>query len=365
MSAYVKEPLFDDLARNARKGFVPLSGFFELTPRCTLDCKMCYVHLTDEQMRGKKELPTEQWIQIIDEAIECGMLFAVLTGGECMMHYGFRDIYLHLREKGIVTMINTNATLFNDSNLDFIIKNPPNKIKITLYGTSEDGYERVTGHRQFNRVKNTIIKLKELGMNLKLAITICKYSYDETIEILEFARKHKIPYMLDMAMCQAEDDTGRNLDDYALTAEEVAKKYLEILIHDGKQPTVREPITELPKRLDDGRTACGLRCGAGRSSFTIKWDGRLQPCMWVGDNAPNVLELGFEKSWEIANRTVVEHLIPVECVECQYAKACFPCPMIRTNPNDPGHCNPKTCEVTIAKINAGIFSENFFEKENC
>ena len=30
---------------------VPVSGTFELTPRCNLRCRMCYVRMTPEQMK--------------------------------------------------------------------------------------------------------------------------------------------------------------------------------------------------------------------------------------------------------------------------------------------------------------------------
>ena len=32
------------LFAKADKLGIPLSGTFELTPRCNLDCKMCYIH---------------------------------------------------------------------------------------------------------------------------------------------------------------------------------------------------------------------------------------------------------------------------------------------------------------------------------
>ena len=40
----------------AREKGIPLSGLFELTPFCNLDCKMCYVHLNKDQMNGRKLL---------------------------------------------------------------------------------------------------------------------------------------------------------------------------------------------------------------------------------------------------------------------------------------------------------------------
>ena len=40
----------------AREKNIPISGSFELTPLCNLDCKMCYVHLNKAQMNGAQLL---------------------------------------------------------------------------------------------------------------------------------------------------------------------------------------------------------------------------------------------------------------------------------------------------------------------
>ena len=69
------------LEHKARKMNVPLFGQFELTPLCTLDCRMCYIHLTPEQMDGPL-LTVAQWKDIFDQALAAGMLEATLTGRE-------------------------------------------------------------------------------------------------------------------------------------------------------------------------------------------------------------------------------------------------------------------------------------------
>ncbi len=89
------EAFFHFLQHAARSKHVPLHGSFELTPRCTLNCGMCYVHLQPSQM-ARKELTAGQWISLIDQAADEGMMQAALTGGECMLHPGFRDIVHHL-----------------------------------------------------------------------------------------------------------------------------------------------------------------------------------------------------------------------------------------------------------------------------
>lgn len=354
MLAFEREPLFTQLWKGARKQYVPLGGVLELTPRCTLDCKMCYVHLTEEQMNGKKELTGDQWIEIIDAAIERGMLFALLTGGECLMHKDFKKIYTHLREKGIIITLNTNATLLNDDLLDFFVKNPPGRIQITLYGITEEGYERVTGHRRFALVRDNILKLKNAGLNVKLAVTVCKYIYEETLDIVKFALDHDLPYTIDMAMHEANEETGRKMDDYSLTAEQVGQKYREISLMTGQTLSDNEPIVELPKRREDGQFAYGLRCGAGRQAFSISWDGRMYPCLWLRDDPQDILHKGFDECWKACNRIVDEYIIPVECVGCEFYGACSTCAIKRADPNDRYHCNPTVCASAVAKVNAGV-----------
>ena len=62
---------------------LPIGGTFELTPRCNFNCKMCYVHLTqEEQERRGRELTTEEWLRIGKDAKDAGMVFLLLTGGE-------------------------------------------------------------------------------------------------------------------------------------------------------------------------------------------------------------------------------------------------------------------------------------------
>ncbi len=85
-----KKPNFRDLTRffdqKARQKGIPFSGQFELTPLCNLDCKMCYVHLNPDQLRGRSVLSVAEWKDIMHQAFEAGMFQASLTGGECLAY---------------------------------------------------------------------------------------------------------------------------------------------------------------------------------------------------------------------------------------------------------------------------------------
>ena len=53
------------LSRKCAAMGIPVSGIFELTPRCNLRCRMCYVRLTPEEMAPLgQEQTTGQWLEL-------------------------------------------------------------------------------------------------------------------------------------------------------------------------------------------------------------------------------------------------------------------------------------------------------------
>ena len=68
--------------RAGEKG-IPLGGNFELTPRCNMNCKMCYIRMSEQEMAHiGRERTVDEWLDIAKQAKDAGMLFLMLTGGE-------------------------------------------------------------------------------------------------------------------------------------------------------------------------------------------------------------------------------------------------------------------------------------------
>lgn len=347
------------LSAQARSVFlrqkIPGRVYFELTPRCTLDCRMCYVHLTPAQMGDRKELSTEQWLRIVDEAVEAGMLYAVLTGGECMLHPGFWEIAGHLMEKGVVVSVNTNAFAITDADFERFRQLRPNSFRVTLYGATEEGYERCTGHRALSRVLENVTRLRDAGFPIIFGVTLSRFNQDEFLEMVRIgqALKLRVHYSLDLREPNA--DTGRRLSEFALSQEEVIRLLTEFR-RAGKLPFYRnDPITELPPRQPDDPSFKGLRCGGGSVTVAIHWDGRMSPCFECQSGFP-VQELGFAAAWEKTKALAAEIPQPVECRSCRLFPACVDCVMLRRDPKNPGHANPERCAATVARWNAGLIS---------
>ena len=62
----------DYLFAKADERGIPLSGTFELTPRCNLDCRMCYIHKrANYRAVLARELDTKTWLTLAEDCRLC------------------------------------------------------------------------------------------------------------------------------------------------------------------------------------------------------------------------------------------------------------------------------------------------------
>jgi hypothetical protein len=124
---YLKQYL---LKKGTARG-TPVSGTFELTARCNLSCKMCYIHAqADDMEKRSHELSAQKWLQLGRQAVDMGMIYLLLTGGEPMLRADFAEIYEGMAKMGVILSVNTNGTYLTQDLLDLFVKYPPEKINI-------------------------------------------------------------------------------------------------------------------------------------------------------------------------------------------------------------------------------------------
>ena len=90
------------LIKRAKERKTPINGSLELLPLCNMNCDMCYVRLSREEMERKGRLCTaDEWLEIGRQMKEAGVLFLLLTGGEPLLFPDFKRMYLELRKMGL------------------------------------------------------------------------------------------------------------------------------------------------------------------------------------------------------------------------------------------------------------------------
>ena len=329
---------------------VPVSVQFELTPRCNFDCKMCYVHNETSNQMKDKELSTEQWIRIFDEAYDCGMMFATLTGGECLLRDDFVELYLHLWKKRVFVSVFTNGALINDEYITFFKKYLPDTIRISLYGSSNAGYRNVTGHSGYEKVLDNVRKLLVAGINVELAVTPSKYIADDYINTLLCAHKTGAYLTLsEMMLIEKRDDPEST--DHFLTADEIVK----LSIEQAQLFFNIEGVSETPEPCGKCQIPPkGLTCNAGNGFANVLWDGKIYPCGNIMVGGFSMLEMSFAEAWEKVKAAADAVIRPVECVDCPYDSVCPRCMAYRWTSLNSGHCNTAVCDITRKLVAAGV-----------
>ena len=167
----------------AKKTHTPIQGSIELLPLCNMNCNMCYVRLSKEEMEQQGRLLTlDEWITIGKQMVKSGVLFLLLTGGEPLLYPDFKKLYLELRKMGMILTINTNGTLIDEEWAAFFGKYKPRRINITLYGKDREAYEKLCHYPEgYNRTIRGVQMLKEQGVDVKMSSSITPWNKDDIV----------------------------------------------------------------------------------------------------------------------------------------------------------------------------------------
>jgi len=355
-----QNPSFQELAKSldlkAREKGIPISGKFELTPLCNFNCRMCYVHLNEKQLKGRSVLSVETWKSLMYQAWKAGMITAGLSGGECLAYPGFRELYLYLHSLGCEVGIITNGFLLDDKWIQFFLEHMPAGIQITLYGCNDDVYERVTGQRAFTRVTENIRQAINSGLPVRLSITPSVYLGEDLLETVRIAKEICRSVTINSCFVLPREETGRSghWDDADTDLYIRALQYCRQL--DGLK---RVPISEEKLPPCGGpyheTSECGFLCGGGRSGFAIDWEGAMMPCVNFAQIRSYPLKDGFTAAWSKVNYEANHWPRIPECNGCAYETVCDHCASNALQYAEPGKVPTPICERTREMIRNGVF----------
>jgi radical SAM protein with 4Fe4S-binding SPASM domain len=329
--------LSHDLKNLAIKKRVPLMGQFELTPRCNLQCKMCYIcRKVNDSEALDKEKTTEQWIRLAKEAKEAGMLYLLLTGGEVFLRPDFRQIYEELAVMGFNIEIYTNATMITEEVAEWLGKMPPSRVGVTLYGASPETYARVCGDADgFNRAVGGIDRLLAAGITVQLRTTVIRSNVSDFEGIARFAKKRglKLDYTSYITPPRvgkiSSFKTERLSPDELAEFEIFADRCLEELHLKRRSEGFRDNDAvgyEAGSKGREEENLGALACGAGQAMFWVTWDGLMTPCPAISSLGVIPFEKGFTNAWSELNRLSSSVPVCQTCKGCNLREYCFQCP---------------------------------------
>lgn len=345
-------------AAYAAQRHVPLGGTFELTSRCNLRCKMCYVRLDKPQMDLiGRELTAGEWITLAREAADAGTLNLLITGGEPLIREDFEEIYLALSNMGFIISLNTNATLMTPELLKLFKKYPPTATNVTLYGASPETYGKVCGNPDgFNQTLRGLDLLSEVSTVLEVRSTFIRDNMHELDGLRKIANRYTKRFAINtnvfrpirgantdvencrLTLAQVFDISEANAEYYmklSCETEEALEKNMET----DHYAQAKEYGFDLPPKI--------IKCLAAKSMYWITWDGKMLPCGTFSSPYTLPLEEGFKSAWDRLPALLESISLPQECISCEYANGkCSNCPAIlQAESGTFDKISPYICEI--------------------
>lgn len=314
--------IFEEHWSNSR---IPLGGGIELTFKCNLSCVHCYA----ASGRSCPDLTFEEIKNIVDQLASEGTLFLYLTGGEVLTRKDFPEIYKYIRMKGIMVEILTNATLIDDKIIDLFVNYPPLKVDITIYGMTEETYEKVTRVKgSYKKFMTAIKKLKESNIPFELKTVVLTVNKDEVFLMKKFAEDMGIAFRYSFNISPMMNGDSSTIQ-YRISPEEAIK--FDYMDPDRKyfwSCMKNKPNTSL-ESFREGDSYRVYLCRAGKNSFLIDASGKLYACVRERCHGYDVLSGTFKDGWNnyimcnIRKRTASPDY---PCVKCEHLKYCDHCP---------------------------------------
>lgn len=320
------------LMERAKQQNIPMDGSLELLPLCNMNCDMCYVRLSRQEMEQQGRMRSgEEWLSLGRQLVDAGTLFLLLTGGEPLMHPDFKEIYLGLKKMGLFLTVNTNGTLIDEAWADFFAKNKPRRINITLYGADEEAYSTLCHYRGgFEKVMRAVRLLRQRDVDVKLAGSIAQKNVDDFNRMTAIAKELDVPLHIDPYMMPASRERCKPFDQQSrLLPEEAAAACISYvkgyLSPEGFAQYRDSRLEKIDAYEEEEEAPCAPGCAAGRSSFTINWQGQMRPCVVSSEPAADVFEMGFAAAWEKVGQEFRQIRFCSKCSNCRLRPVCRTC----------------------------------------
>lgn len=318
--------LWDKMAKKR----APFDFELEVTARCNNNCTHCYINLPagDPEAR-RKELSLAEISNIADQAVALGALWCLISGGEPLLRHDFVDIYLALKKKGLLLSVFTNACLMTEEHVALFKRYPPRDIEVTVYGVTEETYERVSRRTgSYAAFRRGLDLLLDNGIKVRLKAMALRSNVHELPALAQFCRAHTKDYFRfdPLIHLRYDGDPKRNAD---IKAERLSPAQVVAIeqADDERAGSLEKNcdkfiFPEVPDHLCDHL----FHCGAGNGSFVVGYDGMFRLCssLQQPDTVYDLRKGTLAEAW----RQLVPRVRDMRSASQEFLTKCRRCPII-------------------------------------
>jgi pyrroloquinoline quinone biosynthesis protein E len=339
---------------NVQRDDYPSELTLSVSYRCNHRCCYCSNSSGDPI---PDEMSESEWLRVIDEAKDLGVLGITFSGGEPIMFPGIFSLVKRTVENEMFPIISTNGTFLTEKAVAKLAESGSSFIHLSLSAASDELYDKIVGCQgNLSKVKQAIKNLKKYGFYIRAKVILVSLNISEVESILN--------------ICHDEGVDSVHLEPFRLThisreGKELipSRQQLEkvVAISERKAVSFGTRTLIIAPAIDDLRwngPSDVVKCGGVKTDLTILSNGNATFCEALANSRPdftigNVRVSKLISLWESdkpeSTLQLRSELVDEPCRSCDLLESCktgcFMCSLIYSD--NPWSVDPRCWKADI------------------
>ncbi len=164
----------------------PIGMLAELTHRCPLQCPYCSNPV--ELLKANREMATEDWLSLFEQAAALGVLQIHLSGGEPTLRQDLETMIRRLADLGIYTNLITAGVGLREGRIAALADAGLDHLQISFQGALPETTHKIGNHRDAHaRKRETARQVRDAGLPLTINAPIHRHNISEIPAFIELA----------------------------------------------------------------------------------------------------------------------------------------------------------------------------------
>ncbi|QHW29588.1 pyrroloquinoline quinone biosynthesis protein PqqE [Paenibacillus rhizovicinus] len=252
---------------------LPYALTAELTHRCPLRCPYCS-NPTELQKR-ENELSTDEWLSVLEQACELGVVQVHFTGGEPLLRPDLELIVRRARDLGLFVNLITSGVGLTEERVRKLSDAGIDSIQLSLQAASAELADSIAGFKAHELKRQAARRIREAGLALNMNVVLHRGNLHQLEDIIELCASWGAQ-RLELANTQYYGWALRNVNELLPRSEQLKQAEADYVRASERFGQQLELIWILPDYYEDFPKPC--MGGWGKLSLTVAPDGRVLPC---------------------------------------------------------------------------------------
>lgn len=308
-----------------------------LTQRCNLACKHCYLDATNRDRPDPTELSTAEILKLLQRIAERGdETMVVLTGGEPLLRKDLEDIVRHGADLGLFMVVGTNGMLLTEKRVIALKDAGLAGAGISLDSLDAGRHDRFRNlPGAWSKTMQGIEQCRRQGLTFQLHFSANTENADEYLAMADFAQKAGARVLnIFFLVCTGRgekmtDITPAAYEDLMKQIVSSQENYPGLIVRPRCAPHFKRIALQLNPGASANRIAGdeGDGCIAGRHYLRITPQGDITACPYIEQSAGNIRRDDFWQTWDHAEqfRQLRAPVLTGKCGQCEFRQLCGGC----------------------------------------